>query len=121
MGKLLYFPIGVGVSLGYSDTRNTAFNGSVYYCVALTSVVKGSLHSSSVMNSNYNEDRNTCKNDKSQYPVDGHKISKGKNDHHRAYEKILGAVMGELTNLKKIRGKACHYLSRFIVIVILKG
>ena len=108
---------GICIRLGYSDTRNTAFDRGVYRRVALSSVVKRAVHRFSEMHSYYNEYRHAGKNYKRQHPVYSHKVGKGQNYHYRAYKQILGSVVRKLADLKEVACYSCHNASRFVIVV----
>ena len=112
---------GVGVSLCYSYSRYTAFNGCVNGCIALSSVIKRALHSRAIMQCYKEKDRHAGEDDKRKYPVDSYKINEGQDYHYRAYKQILRTVVRKLADLKKITTYSRHNASGLVVIIEFKG
>ena len=115
------FGVGVGISLGDTNTRDAALHRGVDDGVRLAAVGEGLLHTAAQEEGGDHQNRHASKDNQRQLPLDGAEINEGEHHHHRAGEQTLRAVMGQFADFKQIAGDAGHNATCLVVVKIGEG
>ncbi len=119
--ELFHFPLAVGIGLGHTDAGDAALHGGVDCGVAFAAVIEGPAHGPAEIERHHHQNGHTGEDDQGQYRVDHDQVAKGQNDHHRADQQILGAVVGQLADLEQVAGDAGHDAAGLMVVVEPEG